>query len=269
MPTGDHQNSRCYARALRGCSTRISLEHPISAAFLDTHAVNGIINLGGLAWNDNDEPLALPVRSVASKILCKAHNTALSPLDALAGDLMTALYDVRLNMRRAKRRKPFPTFVFSGDDIERWMLKCLCGLVASGMAEVKGVDSKQWQPEEAWLRTLFGEVALPDGFGLYFLGRPGDSREISPNFSAGLMSNVDVGPYALQMSMIEKEFAFAMAHPPKNNTNILSDALYRPARFIADNDINTQEVRFAWIDAARNGSRVGIQHRNPRKYDLA
>ncbi len=91
MEGGQHQ--RCYARALGGCSSKISLEHPLSKAVLRIVAVDGKVEMRGLPGFSEGERRMLPVATLGTNVLCTAHNERLSGLDAVAGKFMAALSD--------------------------------------------------------------------------------------------------------------------------------------------------------------------------------
>jgi ribosome biogenesis protein Tsr3 len=50
--------------------------------------------VSGLPWLKPDETKILPITQLAGNILCKRHNEALSPLDAMAGRFFTALKEM-------------------------------------------------------------------------------------------------------------------------------------------------------------------------------
>ncbi|TWB85313.1 hypothetical protein FBZ93_1384 [Bradyrhizobium macuxiense] len=95
----------------------------------------------------------MPVKGLASNILCERHNNALGDLASLIDNFVTAIrsFDGAPKSRHIQ---------FSGSGIERWMLKCLLGLSVS-----KNITS-QLKPECTDL--LFERIDWPDKWGLYF-----------------------------------------------------------------------------------------------------
>jgi hypothetical protein len=122
-PRTNRTNYECYARTLNDCSEEITREHYISKALLER-----LMDFEGtgMAWNPG--PLPLGPNALRSWVLCKRHNNALSPLD----ENIVQLYDL---MRRFQDRKPVGDLVLDGEDIERWSIKVMCGLLASGSVE--------------------------------------------------------------------------------------------------------------------------------------
>ena len=93
-------------------------------------------------------------------MLCERHNAALSPLDAIAVRLFQA-FDEEGATDSGKRL----LYLFSGHDVERWLLKVLCGITWS-KNWVLDVKPDLWIPQY-WLEILFGEEEFPDEQGLY------------------------------------------------------------------------------------------------------
>lgn len=257
---------RCYAASRGDCSTKISGEHAISANMLEQFGSDGMIDLGGLAFLDGDERRQFPIATLGSNVLCVTHNSALSPLDSAGGDVVRHFVGVHKTLRTIKRRRPIADAVFDGVQFERWLLKCLCGLVASGLAESRASTNRSWRPPEQWLRILFGEEAFPDGWGLYMLGRVGERRGLVPEFEFALIGNPDAGPYGLRAGWIDKRFVLAMTVPPDRSDSIVSGAPFRPQTFIDTNEINSAATLFRWPDSG-HGAIVTTMHDNPRKID--
>ena len=69
-----------------------------------------------------------------AKVLCDTHNGALGPLDAAAGLAFSAIEALVKDVKKiADEKKALESFhISSGLDIERWMIKVFCGLVAAG-----------------------------------------------------------------------------------------------------------------------------------------
>jgi hypothetical protein len=68
---------------------------------------------------------------------CTAHNSALSPLDAAAGFFFRALQVCTM-----QEEGPNQSFLCSGHDIERWMLKTLAALTESNNLAREANDSR-------------------------------------------------------------------------------------------------------------------------------
>jgi hypothetical protein len=115
------------------------------------------VTIDGFNWQEEKNKQELPTSRLASKVLCKRHNEALSPLDATAVRFFTKLDNV---IRQTERRSQ--VFLFDGTDLEHWMLKTLCGTVFSGNADIKRAQVTNWKPDLLWLNILFDGKPFPD-----------------------------------------------------------------------------------------------------------
>ena len=204
----------CYAAELGGCDGKLSLEHWISASVLRLLTVDELVPIRGLPWQRGDVR-SLPIATLPARILCAGHNSQLSKLD-----------DAGLRWAKSigldNAVGPAVPDVVDGHRFERWLLKMLCGLGASGNAGRSGAALRCWSPPTQWLRVLFGHDVFPPGVGLYTVAtRP---RDIGPFLAATPFGTLDalagmivhVPNYALLLS----------CHPP--SPALVQGAVYRP-----------------------------------------
>ena len=167
-------------------------------------------------------------------------------------------------MLQDEQRKPRTVLLLNGLDIERWLLKTLCGLVVSGTAEVIGIDNPQgWRPPLEWLNVIFGSQRLPDGCGLNFVGKPGDSPEMVPTFAFSCISNTESGVYGLAASFVEKPFILAMT---RSREGILTGSIHRPAIIRSTNGFNEDLLVMRWAGLASMGM-IEIHFNGPSEPD--
>ena len=159
QPKTGQSRADCYAASLRDCDDKLTREHVISQKLLETLNSRGGLYMGGLRWLP-EAPAYVPPNAVAAKVLCKRHNSALSSLDAMAA----RLFDAFDNPRSWKMGRQMD--IFSGYDVERWLLKVLCGMLASRNVPPNFLDMDTTIPDE-WVRILFGEAELAGRQGLY------------------------------------------------------------------------------------------------------
>lgn len=179
------QNSRigCYASLLKDCSSTLSREHFISESLLHLLNKNSDLRASGLAWLSEGEEKILPPNALASNILCTRHNSALSSLDSIAVRLFQAF-----NEENAAHSGNQELYLFSGHDIERWLLKILCGLVYSG--NFTHTHKNSHSLDEKWLEILFGYAEFGNEQGFYVCNQPGERHE---------------GPRGVKVGVIERE----------------------------------------------------------------
>src|SRR5262249_13686733 len=169
-PATGYALPRCYAAPLADCSSKLTREHYVSKSLLEELNRLGGLHVGGLRREPEGQQKVLPPNAVACKMLCDRHNPALSPLDAIALRLFHAF-----NEDAAPGSGRRLVYLFSGHDVERWLLKLLCGLACSGnLLSGSGIDVSI--PRQ-WLEILFGYTSFPDGQGLYVCKDPGHRFE--------------------------------------------------------------------------------------------
>jgi len=150
-----HRHPDCYANVDCDCSCDISKEHYISEVLLRRIQLNGLSKVAGLAWQMPQTFDRIPTKDFAANILCERHNRRLSRLDNMIGGFADAIRDVD----RGARKLNIPIKV-NGPLLERWMLKALLGLTASGNM------TSHLKPE--CLALLFERQSWPETWGLYF-----------------------------------------------------------------------------------------------------
>jgi hypothetical protein len=163
-PRTGHSNPGCYLSAVDdNCSTKLTHEHFLSKAILEIwRDQSGGVLVGGFPWLT--EPKSLPPNALTGRILCDRHNEALSDLDQCALDFYRCLLNVPSHLREPGERKD-ELYMFSGPDLERWTIKLLAGLIASGNAILDGKKFEGAVPA-FWLEVLLGRKQLPVGLGL-------------------------------------------------------------------------------------------------------
>lgn len=113
---------KCFAGPLADCDGGAATrEHYISRNLLLRFGDE--VWVEGLSWMDVARQLT--ERTMVSNMLCLKHNNGLSNLDSMIG----RFYDV-IASSHAGRDSGWHSF--EGELLERWALKLMCGLLASG-----------------------------------------------------------------------------------------------------------------------------------------
>lgn len=130
-----YANSRCYLSSTENCCEQISREHYISEAILKEFSEFWI---AGFPWQAPNEISSPGFKALTSKILCRRHNSALSPLDTFALKAFRAFTEAPRYV--AFRQSPGKAmhFLVSGDALELWMIKLLCGFHYGRIATTNG-----------------------------------------------------------------------------------------------------------------------------------
>ena len=182
----------CYAAPLYdcdGCPT--TREHYISENLLERFGESFTIQ--GVPWSLN--PKLVGSGSLTAKILCERHNNSPSALDTMIG----LFYDV---LREALRGSQVGDHDYDGEDLERWAMKLMFGIAASGNVSYPGVGRVVARriPVEH-LRVLFGEAELPEGCGLKYVGAPVPGLEDPSRISYAINNSVDVDQVAVGITI--------------------------------------------------------------------
>lgn len=123
--TGEAQ-SGCYMAATGDCGGGLSREHYISRGLIDGPE----LRVRGMPWQREEVAHYSPDNLVA-RILCRRHNSAMSPLDAHAIRFFSALEVGLSHAQRRSLSSKSRFFMTSGDGLELWAMKTLASLYAS------------------------------------------------------------------------------------------------------------------------------------------
>lgn len=165
---------RCYLSGFGSCSQKITKEHFISRTILERLAPLRFENAGH--FFGGRQSVEVSVDSFSAKVLCDEHNNALSPLDTAAGltfktvEALTS--DLIAISNRTRRLESF--YLTSGIDMERWLIKVFCGLVAAGKIRSQsgrsiGIDALS----KDLLQSMLGYASLVSPLGMYMSIYPG------------------------------------------------------------------------------------------------
>lgn len=165
IPVEDYANPKCYASLTNKCSKKITREHFISHNILKELAYERWVKITGVPWIDCETWKVLPTESLASKILCENHNQELSHLDAQMGRFFRTILDFDEDFNRDAPKEKLA--VFSGEGIEKWMLKTVCAMVASSQLATQG-QKNDVQLKKEWVDILYNNHSWPEHWGMYF-----------------------------------------------------------------------------------------------------
>jgi hypothetical protein len=162
----------CWADVLGGCDSKISREHFISENFFSGNAVQ----VKGLPWC-KAEPKIIGIGAATAKILCRTHNSSLSPLDAEGGKFMAAIHEhIRLADIRGKLVHT-PLHVvrlkINARLLERWLLKILLNLTFEGRFLIGANGIEVGRPPVDLVKIAFGQSSFEGMAGMYVGGHLG------------------------------------------------------------------------------------------------
>lgn len=159
----------CWAVELGDCGNEGSKEHLVSAALFEGDRIDVV----GFHWC-KDEPKSVGIASLASGILCKKHNNALSPLDSSAVRAFDSLRRAaKLSNTRGKERlRKWKVQRIEVPDpwlLERWFLKTAINLIVVSPGENvwRQTGSRAVNPPRRLVRVAFGLEPMAQPMGLY------------------------------------------------------------------------------------------------------
>jgi hypothetical protein len=271
-PVTGTSNPKCYLRSSRNCSDKIAREHYISRNVLASIEKDGTSKISGLPWQTAQEFRKVPTEYLVSKVLCKRHNESLSPLDAEAGRLIRTIgsYDRGFNDKNPRREMS----LFCGEDLERWMLKTVCSMVAGKQAGRGGVPLDA-EISENWISILLGDEDWPSGWGLY-TALPSGVAYHSVSFSFMPVTRTDTGQ-VVAAELILNGVAFYLVLGRPDDPTVWG--VYRPRALIFEQLGVEKFIEISWLDDTYDQhirfSRIGkydgtppIGHNGPEKDEV-
>lgn len=172
---------RCALEPLGPCEGGLSGEHYISAAVLNVIAPEGRISIEGTPWAI--EPRSVGPQALTANVLCRRHNTELSPLDQEGGRFASFLRTAQLDL--ASSAPTGGAARFDGRLLERWLLKVVFGMWASGNLTRDGVKLAS-QPGDDIAAVLMKNAPMPPKWGLHV--KPPDAPFITTHTEFELIS---------------------------------------------------------------------------------
>ena len=237
----------CYAASLCDCGSCLSREHFVSHSILrkieDGNQCG--VKISGFPWMDDECGRIFPPQALVSRVLCDRHNSALSGLDAVAERLFSALDE-----KNAAGSEQNLLYLFNGHDIERWLLKVLCGFASSGnLTFTRPITS---DIPAGWIEVLFGIKNFEPGQGLYVCRTRGTKFE-GPR-------GVAVSPVGRRSSLVGVillvcgyELILVMS-PPAERQLLNRQVVYRPMEFHVTGPAYEKSVVLCWEQLADLGT---------------
>lgn len=196
------------ATALR---SYVSQEHWISHDLLRSISVDGCLLVSGHPWLRGAEKW-LPTKALGANVMCTRHNSALSDLDTTASELFRVLYGYQTAQDDPDSlvRLGSPLIgVFSGRNLERWLLKVLLGGVAAGAFGSGGEPITSVRSDinhKVLLETLFRGKAWPPGWGLHVGFLPGAQLQAEAPLGYESATGPDGSAWQVMVAMGVVEF---------------------------------------------------------------
>jgi hypothetical protein len=229
------------------CSANGSREHFVSRSVLiligDRH-----VRIDGVPWLAQGETKALPIDALAANILCERHNAAMSPLDTMGGQFFGAVRSIYddLGNRKTLSRKP-QWFLFSGEELELWLLKTAFGLYHSGTAAKERRRLREDQTIDPAIMGAFHGAPIMPPCGMYILKATEqyDGPRNVMNF-APLSSDNNERMVGLRVMFMGLTLAILFDPNTVYNETFVNTEAYRPSYLMFRNPKRTHTIALTW-----------------------
>ncbi|MEP7289114.1 MAG: SEC-C metal-binding domain-containing protein [Chloroflexota bacterium] len=228
---------KCFANVDHNCSNVISHEHFISETLLQQMNNDNTVKISGMKWQAKETFNRMPIPSLAPRILCTRHNNALSPLDMVIGRFSQMLQDYDKLTHPEVTAPKNEVRLFSGEDIEGWMLKCLLGATYS-----KNFPQSSIRAE--CLDILYGRMEWPSGWGLY-VGVTTPGQVIYHSASLLIETFVDVPNKVIKAARFTlRGIPFYLLMGKPDNPDAVG--IWRPSRLIYEDRKTEKIIELSW-----------------------
>jgi hypothetical protein len=257
-PATCHSHERCYMRRTMDCGTQISREHPVSAGVL-SHLGGRNVKLRGVPWLAASEAKDFPITALASNILCKRHNEAFSKLDEMAERFFSAISSIHKNVL-SKTKSPW--YLFSGEELELWLLKTAIGMFSSGTVakDQSKLINTQSINDDCYDILSSGKFRLP--CGLYVEALPPEQAN-TIQFQPASDTNTQ---RMIGLKLTYLSFALTMLFDPDltYGPDLTDSKTYRPHYLVIREAQRTHTVRLTWPLTISTEQRVVGNYVQPR-----
>lgn len=149
---------KCWATSLSQCSGGLSREHIVSEAFFEGNS----IEISGFDWT-GEEVRTISLQGAVSKILCRTHNSDLSPLDSEIKKIKECFKTFSELVAMGQTEKNFLGQI-DGAKFERWLLKTTLNVIRAAPQKYRFFWPDNLLVEMAFGKTKFDYTT---GQGLY------------------------------------------------------------------------------------------------------
>jgi hypothetical protein len=233
----------CYVSFTNDCSPELSSEHWLSMGIILEVGTNGRVTVSGLVSQQPGQERVVQAGEFADHILCERHNKALNKLDATAIEVFRTLDHYQKDQANQPDPHGSEFDLFSGERLERWMLKLAWGGIAAG--DFSATQLRAGIDQNMLADYLFRDQRLPDGWGFGITFHTGGGIGIR---AAGPVAvTTGVGPddgtlWKVAVSMGAVSFGFGLGHQKAKQG---FDSHRRPQAIIFKSRLDTAEKTLA------------------------
>lgn len=246
-----YSHPRCWANSRGDCCTKISREHYISDNVLK---VLGAETVRGSAYTGGRPGIDIKRKEFGANVLCCCHNSELSPLDASVGDLLVAQCLFVAEMNALDLAAESEQADFSGNDLEKWILKCLVAQTVARIFETGGTTIQV--PDLVQMtRLVFDRTPWPARWGLWMKNHPERALDRS--------NTIDIEPIWMHdgrklgggtIAIGGLDFRLSLFSPAQNDGGPFDGAMYRPSGIVYRSSEFQKVICLRWDDGTANPS---------------
>lgn len=226
----------CYVAFTNDCSPKLSSEHWLSKRIILELFPKGKVPIYGLRGPGQS---IVQTGDFAAHILCERHNNALSKLDATAVEVFKTLRHYQKDQQTQPDPHGSEFDLFSGECLERWMLKLLWGGVAAGVF-TPGLYTKA--DPKILADYLFRDRKLPADWGLGITFRSGETIRGEGEIALRTAVAPDGTVAKIVVSMGAVSFGFGLGRQIAKRTYTFS---HRPQAVILKSQLDIAEKTLA------------------------
>jgi hypothetical protein len=238
-------------KELGSCAGGISSEHLISKSIILLLSGDGDFSVSGLPWIPDGETRIIGAGSLTANCLCRKHNSSLSDLDTAAYRFFWALNSC------LEQEAQDLHFIVSGHDIERWLLKTLKAMAASGnLARGRERLSGAFASDVQVLDMLDDPSHWPERTGLYCVMASGHIAQNHNRFQLAPLTNPEGELSGLHANILGLDFIL-MLEPPIGSA--LANAEFRPSQIMVTYPRATNWVAMSWDDGVYRTNTLSLK----------
>jgi hypothetical protein len=188
-----------------------------------------------------------PLAALQAKVLCTRHNSALSPLDTMAGEFFRALAEIYSDLGRLTLSRKSIWHLFSGEEFELWLLKTILGFFHAGVLSKDARKIGELQTiMNPTIEAAYHSGRLVEPCGAYILKDGNISAQLGSLEFASLSDERDeriVGCRLTMMGLVTTLFT----DPNMINRHLFTvDQSYRPDYLFYENARRRHSIVLTW-----------------------
>jgi hypothetical protein len=229
------------------CSRTISGEHFISESVLSIVSPTKSVRVSGTAWIPPGQTQDLPLEALQAKILCTRHNSAFSRLDTMAGKFFRAIADISEDLSRRTLSRRSIWHLFSGEELELWLLKTILGFFHAGVLSKDGRKIREVQKiMNPAIEAAYRTGRLVEPCGMYVLKSGSASAQRGVLEFAALSDEGDERVVGCGLVMLGVRATFFTDANIVNQDLFTVNHSYRPDYLFYQNERRHHSIVLTW-----------------------